>query len=229
MEEIETAIDALRRGDPIMIYDDDKREAEVDLVYHASKVTYREVHELRVNAGGLICFVIDSRTREALNIPWGDELISMAGHLSPLSSKKLSYGDKPAFTIWVNYAGVRTGISDEDRALTISKLYTIVRMVHEGRVEEARELFLQWFQAPGHVPILASRGLSRRRGHTELSIAMAILAGLTPAMVISEMLGERHSLSIAEAMVISKKRNIPLVRGSSIVEACMKDEVCRGS
>ena len=220
------AIEALRSGTPVLVYDGDDREAEVDLVYHASRVTPEAVNTLRTRAGGLLCFATSDSVRRALGLPWGDELISMVPGLKPLASRRLSYGDRPAFTIWVNHASVRTGISDEDRSTTIRELDRVVQVYYDEGPRAAREYFLSGFQAPGHVPVLASRGLAARRGHTELSIALALLAGLRPSVAFAEMLDYRVSLSLDKARRISEAEGWPLVSGDEIMEACRDEEVC---
>jgi 3,4-dihydroxy 2-butanone 4-phosphate synthase len=84
--------------------------------------------------------------------------------------------------------------------------------------------------APGHVPILLGRRLSERRGHTELSLHLAMLAGMTPSTVIVEMLNRGDALSVAEAKAISEKYGYPFLEGSEIiseVERIGEDLYCR--
>jgi len=223
---VDEALRALVQGTPVMVYDGDDREAEVDLVYHASRVDADAVYTLRTRAGGLICYATTSRVTGDLGIPWGDELIASRPPLDRLAAKRLSYGDRPAFTIWVNHVGVRTGISDEDRGTTIRGLDRVVETYFSRGRDAALQLFLEEFQAPGHVPILASRGLAARRGHTELSIALALLAGLRPSVAFAEMLDYRVSLPLSKARRISRETGWPLVSGDEIVEACKGREVC---
>ncbi|MEM0366815.1 MAG: 3,4-dihydroxy-2-butanone-4-phosphate synthase [Acidilobaceae archaeon] len=229
MEFLEKVVRAIRLGYPVMIYDDDNREAEVDLVYPAWAADPDVIYTLRVEAGGLICYVTESRVTSILGLPWGDEILMNYGKLALLASKRLRYGDRPAFTIWVNHINVRTGISDEDRSLTIRRLDDIVKLIHEGRIEEAKSIFYSEFQAPGHVPILAARDLRVRRGHTEISIALFKIAGLRPSLVLAEMLSRGKSMSLEEAKTIASSRSIPLVLGSDIIKWCMSSEVCWSS
>ncbi len=224
---LKEAVEALRRGDPVLIYDGDERESEVDLVYHASKADADAIYTLRTVAGGLICYVTLSEVTRELGIPWGDELLSLIPSLKPLTEKRLSYGDRTAFTIWVNHANSKTGIRDSDRSLTVRRLDHVTRLVLEGRVEEAKRVFYSEFQAPGHVPILASRGLDERRGHTELSTSLALLAGLRPSLVLAEMLDRGDALSLEKARRIGEEHGWPLVEGWEIVEVCRSEEVCR--
>ena len=225
-EAVRKAVEALRSSRPVMIYDSESRESEVDLVYHASSVTPDAIYALRTMAGGLICFATTWTVASGLGLPWGDELIAKVPELRPLTERRLGYGDRPAFTIWVNHMSVRTGISDVDRSKTVAELYKVVKLFVEGRREEAVAKFRNEFQAPGHVPILASRGLRNRRGHTELSIALTALAGLEPATVFAEMLDRGVSLSYSKAREVSERTGIPLVSGDEVVEACDGVEMC---
>ncbi|MCE4611611.1 MAG: 3,4-dihydroxy-2-butanone-4-phosphate synthase [Desulfurococcales archaeon] len=226
---IDRALEALREGKPVMVYDSGGREGEVDLVYPAWSVTWREIRDLRVSAGGLICYASLYSILSPLGVRWASEIISNIPELKPLASKRPGYGDPPAFTIWVNHVSVRTGISDEDRAKTVRALDRVVELAYKGDVEGAAKMFREEFMAPGHVPILASRGLDRRRGHTELAVSLALLAGLRPSVVLAEMLGDRWSLSLEEARRVAEKRRIPLVTGDEVVEVCLGVEVCRSS
>ena len=213
---LEEAIRGLRRGLPVLIFDDEKRESEVDMVFHASFATADTIYTLRTLAGGLICFATEGRVALELGIPWGDELIAMVEGLKPLAAKVPRYGDRTAFTIWVNHVSVKTGISDNDRSRTVLELDKVVSLVVEGHLEKALEKFRSEFQAPGHVPILATRG-PKRRGHTELSIALARAAGMTPSIVLAEMLDKGQSLPLDKAVKMAEERGWPLVRGSDIL------------
>jgi len=126
------------------------------------------------------------------------------------------YGDKPAFSLWVNHVSTRTGISDEDRATTIAELHKVVKLLTEDP-EGAREKFYSEFMAPGHVPILLSRGIERRRGHTELVTKLAEVSGLERSMVIAEMLGEGKSLSKSEAISYARSKDLLLLEGKDIL------------
>ncbi len=220
------ALEALASGSPIMLYDDDNREGEVDLVYPAWVADAEVIYDLRVSAGGLICYATDRRIVEFLGLPWGDELLAGYGKLGLLASKRLKYGDKPAFTIWINHVNVKTGISDEDRSLTVKSLDDVVRLYYDGRHAEALEKFYSEFQAPGHVPILAARSLRERRGHTELTIALLKAAGLRPSAVFAEVLSKGRSATLEEARSLAARRKMPLVVGRDILEWCSKVEVC---
>ncbi len=218
-ERIAEAIKALQRGDPVMIFDGKGREEEVDLVFHASRVTWKEVYLLRTMAGGLICYATRYDLLAKLDVPFLHEALAKIPSLAPLASRRLSYGDPPAFVLWVNHRSVRTGISDRDRAKTIKALHRLTLILAQDPVE-ARSFFRDEFIVPGHVALLGSRGLDKRRGHTELSIALAEMAGLEPSVVFAEMLGAHgDSLSLEEAEKLSRLTGIPLVTGDEVIEA----------
>lgn len=227
MDSLEKAAESLRDGSPVMIFDSESRESEIDLVYPAWAVGPREIYLLRSLAGGLICYATTWRLASMLGLAWGDELISARRELRELAKKRPRYGDRTAFTVWVNHVNVKTGIRDEDRSLTIRELDRVVELLLKGRVEEARDKFMREFLAPGHVPILAARSIEERRGHTELAITLAKLARVRPSLVFAEMLSEGGALTINEARELSSRYGFPLVLGDEIVRRCMSVEVCR--
>ena len=94
------------------------------------------------------------------------------------------YGDYPTFSLSVNHYRAYTGITDKDRALTINEMANIFN------VENKQKKFASSFKTPGHVPLLiASKGmLAARQGHTEMSVYLAQIAGLTPVTAICEMM-----------------------------------------
>ncbi|MET1102076.1 MAG: 3,4-dihydroxy-2-butanone-4-phosphate synthase [Pyrodictiaceae archaeon] len=230
MDNIDDALHSLRNGMPILIYDSSSRENEVDYVVHASVVDADVVYEMRILAGGLICYALPIGVARELGLKYAYEYMSHDPLLARLVGKTPSYGDKPAFSVWVNHVNVRTGIQDEDRALTIRELDRVNEMVFQGRINDAREYFADNFLAPGHVPILIGRRLSERRGHTELSLHMAAMAGLRPSMVVVEMLSKGRALSLEEAKRISREYGYPLVTLKDVVGEAEKygeDLYCR--
>jgi len=216
---IHEAISALRSCRPVLIYDSAERENEVDMVFHSSCVDRDVIYTLRTVAGGLICFTIPHYMARFLGIKFLAEYLRSDPYVARIAMKRPSYGDEPAFSVWVNHIDVRTGISDEDRALTISRLYRVAELIYHGRWWDARNIFLEEFLAPGHVPILIGRPLELRRGHTELSLALAHLAGLVPSTTIAEVLSRYRSASIEEAERIARELDAPLIDSSQIIAA----------
>jgi 3,4-dihydroxy 2-butanone 4-phosphate synthase len=220
-------LDSLREGKPILLHDFLNREDEVDVVIPSGAVSSEHIMRMRAEAGGLICFATTEEVLGELQIPPTRDLLARSGGiLRVLAAKKMSYRDFPAFTIWLNHVRVRTGISDDDRALTIRELDKVVRLVWKNKVKEAREHLSQNFIAPGHVPILGGKSLSERQGHTELSLALCELAGIPPSIVLCEMLDANSSLPLDKARDFAKRHNIPLVSGREVLEAYREARNC---
>lgn len=223
------AISALKSGRFVLVHDDKGRENEIDMVIAAEHVTPAHVASMRQDAGGLLCLAIANEITAKLGLVYMHDMIAGMGRVNPLYSKlvegKAAYGDKPSFSISVNHRQTFTGITDSDRALTISRMAQVCRNIENGGVEE----FARDFRAPGHVPILiaSKRLLAERSGHTELCVYLTKLAGITPAVAICEMMdGQTHkALSIEKARDYAKRLNIPLVEASELKEAHQKAKV----
>jgi 3,4-dihydroxy 2-butanone 4-phosphate synthase len=215
LHSIEEAIVALKRGQFILIHDDKGRENEVDMVIAAEYVKPEHISRMRLAAGGLICLAISNKYAIKLGLAYMYSIMEEMAKINPLYSKLASgispYGDKPAFSIAVNHRDTFTGITDTDRALTISKMAMICDKIDTTGIED----FAKGFRSPGHVPILiASNGLLReRKGHTELCIYLAQLAGLVHAVTICEMLDSEtyRSLSVTKAEKYARDNNLCLL------------------
>ncbi|MGC8644892.1 MAG: 3,4-dihydroxy-2-butanone-4-phosphate synthase [Thermoplasmata archaeon] len=202
----------LLNGRPVIVYDFDGREEEADMVFYGGSVTWESINMLRREAGGLICYVTGSQEASLLKLNFlSDEWRSHPVYRSLV--KRPSYGDFPSFMIWVNHVSVTTGISDIDRAKTVAELHRTLT----DHVEDKASYFLDNFYAPGHVPILASRGLERRRGHTELVTHLAEVLGLPRSMVIAEMLGQGRSLSRELAESYASRNSLIFLEGRDIL------------
>ncbi len=209
--------EALLSGQPVLVFDSLSREAETDMVFYAGVIDYKKIAFLRREAGGLVCYVSGRVFREKLGLSYLNETLYNHHVYRYLVSRKPRYGDPPAFNIWVNHVDTHTGISDYDKALTIKKLHEVAELVYKGFDEEAYTMFTHEFYAPGHVPVLTSRGIGSRRGHTELVTALALITGLTPSMVIAEMLSEGTSLPRDEAIRYARRHGLYYIDGFDIV------------
>jgi 3,4-dihydroxy 2-butanone 4-phosphate synthase len=211
---------ALKAGKFVLVHDDKGRENEIDMVIAAEHVKPHHVATMREAAGGLLCLAIANEITTKLGLVYMHEMIDMMGKVNPIFSKltegKAAYGDKPSFSISINHRSTFTGITDNDRALTISKMAEVCRNIDFGGVEE----FANNFRAPGHVPILiASRRLLHdRMGHTELCVFLAKLTGIVPAVAMCEMMDSttHRALSIEAAQEYADKFDIPLVDASEL-------------
>jgi 3,4-dihydroxy 2-butanone 4-phosphate synthase len=224
-ENINRALEALRAGKMIQIYDSDSREGETDLVIPAKAVTYRDVKWMRKDAGGLICVAVDPVAAEQLKLPFMADLVREASKKSDTLGEvvekegDLKYDSHSSFSLWVNHRNTRTGIPDYERALTIQKIGEIT----EKNLSGARVHFGDEFRTPGHVALLrAAEGLlDDRKGQTELSVALARMAGITPAMVVCEMLDDENgkALSKEKAKEYGKDNGLVFLEGQEIIEA----------
>ncbi len=202
MDDVQRAVDALDRGEPVLVYDADGREEEVDMVYPAATVTWEDVATLREDAGGLVCAAIPGATASEHGLPFRDELIG--------GTEVEPYGDRTSFSVTVNHRDTHTGITDRDRATTIGAVADLV----------AGEEGMEAFRSPGHVHLLVSRGLDRRRGHTELSVALMERTSHPAAAVVCEMLdGETgRSLSRDGAARYAEANGLVLLDGAAITD-----------
>ena len=221
IERVKKAVALLREGKPVFIYDGDEREGEVDMIYYAALITPGKITNLRTVAGGLICYAMPARIGALIGLRYMDEILREAGY-AEIAGHPLSYGDPPNFSLWVNHRSVKTGIRDGDRAVTIRALDDVVRTAIELGGGDARKKFLNEFVAPGHVPILLGRGLEKRRGHTELSLALAELGGLRPSVVMAEMLHGPEAMPPSMAAEVAEKFGSILINGEEILEAVEK-------
>jgi len=79
--------------------------------------------------------------------------------------------------------------------------------------------FYSEFVTPGHLPILLGRGVRVRRGHTELSLALAELSGLRPSLIITEVLNDGDAATYSEVRRLAEKFSTVVIRGDEIISA----------
>ncbi len=221
MEKVDAALEALRKGEFVLVHDFEDREDETDLVVAAEFVEPKHVSAMRNDAGGLICVAVDRPFAEKIGLPFMVDVFSEAEEKFPLLSKvalnDIRYDYKSAFSLTVNHRKTYTGIPDNDRALTIKELGKFCRSMPSDPLEE----FGRRFRSPGHVHLLISSDLSKRRGHTELSTALLKMAGLTPVSVVCEMLDSRthEALRKPDAVKYAKKHDLIFLSGEEVTSA----------
>jgi 3,4-dihydroxy 2-butanone 4-phosphate synthase len=226
---IDEALTALRDGHFILLYDFDNREGETDFAIRADAVTPAHLRQMRKDGGGLICCAIPHEAAERLGLPFAHDVLELAGvgvrdHVIPYDRKNRS-----SFSLWVNHASTFTGITDNDRATTINAIAENVRRALSG--EPTR--FFDEFRLPGHVPVLrgADGLLARRCGQTELSLVLAAMAGITPAIVVCEMLDDEsgRALQKADAQAYGEAHAIPFLEGREVASRSLNAAACGGS
>ncbi len=226
MADLEQALDALRRGAFVLIYDGDGREEETDLTIASEFVTPAAIRTLRKEAGGLICTTLSGEVRARLGLPFMAEVLRRAGDaypiLSAVSTEDMKYDRHSAFSISVNHRDTFTGVTDVDRATTIARIATIAREAIRRENGWAAHVFADEFRSPGHVPLLNATQplLEERRGHTELTTALMLMAGLAPSATICEMMADDgRALPKEHAKAYARERNLVFLEGQDIVRA----------
>jgi len=215
VDAVEAARAAFARGEPVLIHDAADREGEVDIVYPAAAVDPGAVSRLRNDAGGLICVAISDGVAEAWELPFLadalDHPATEAGHLD--------YDDRSSFSLPVNHRDTFTGITDDDRALTIRELGAAADAAEAGRF--GADEFAESFRSPGHVTLLrgAPGLLSDRQGHTELGLALAAAADREPAVVVCEMVDDDtgEARTPADARAYAEREGLVYVEGRDLL------------
>ena len=229
-KKIEVAILELAKGSFILVHDFHDREDEVDLVCIAVKCTKEHIYKMRRYAGGQISVALHAIIAKKLNLPYIVDVYS--GVLDKFSiftqiphDCASPYGDKPSFSISVNHIDTYSGVTDSDRALTIREIGIIGNHIYRNlkSTKYYQTLFGSQFRIPGHTPLLIANKdlLKGRLGHTELSIALAYMGGISPVSVLCEMLDKEtgKSLTIDKAREFAEKNNLIMVSGNEIIEA----------
>jgi len=224
--DLQRAIASLLRGEFVLIYDGDGREAETDLTIASEFVTPESVRALRKEAGGLICTTVSGEIRERIGLPYMTDVLRSAGSKFPVldavSTEDMRYDRHSAFSISVNHRDTFTGVTDVDRAKTIARFAEIVKESLKRENGWAADAFASEFRSPGHVPLLnaAAQLLVDRKGHTELTTALMIMAGLAPTATICEMMADDgRALSKEDAKAYARERNLVFLEGQDIVRA----------
>lgn len=202
LDTIESAIEAIKNGEVIIVVDDEDRENEGDFICAAEKVTPEIINFMATHGRGLICAPLIEDRCEQLGL----EL--MVGHNTAAF--------ETPFTVSVDLIGhgCTTGISASDRAKTIKAL--IDDSIHPDELGK-----------PGHIfPLKAKRGgVLRRAGHTEAAIDFARLAGLAPAGVLVEIMNEDGTMArLPDLVDVAKKFGLKLVSIKDLIAYRMKHE-----
>ncbi|MFQ6106170.1 MAG: 3,4-dihydroxy-2-butanone-4-phosphate synthase [Thermoplasmata archaeon] len=223
---IDKALEDLRNGRMVLVFDAEGREEETDLTIASQFVTPEVVRTMRRDGGGLICVTVPPETKRKLGLPFLADILWNEGSdipvLRSLVPNDIPYDEKSAFGITINHRKTYTGITDSDRALTIREFANFAKRVRSLHREPAINEFGRDFRSPGHVSLLnvANPVLKSRRGHTELCTALVVMAGLTPTATICEMMGdEGKALGKEDAKRYATERGLAFLEGHQIVEA----------
>jgi len=224
-EMIERALEDIRKGRMVMIFDADDRERETDMVIASQFITPASIREMRKNAGGLICTTAHNDICRKLDLPFLADVLACNHDRHPvlkgLAPNDIPYDTKSAFSITINHRRTFTGITDKDRALTVSEFARLAKDSYSLDEEEAQAAFGKAFRAPGHIHLLNSTPhlLSERKGHTELAIVMMVMAGVTPTATICEMMGDDgDALSKEKAKRYAARFDLCFLEGKDIID-----------
>lgn len=184
---VEDAIAAIKKGEFVIVVDDEDRENEGDLVIAAEFCTADKVNFMVTHGRGLVCIAMQQSMIDRLQLPM----------MIPQDQNRSGFGT--GFTVSVEAAkNVSTGISAPDRAQTIKTLIDPSTKPEDLAV-------------PGHMFPLRARdgGVLERRGQTEASVDLAKLAGLTPAGVICEVMDKQgEMMRLTELCEFAAKHNM---------------------
>ena len=202
---VETALEALRAGNGVLVVDDEDRENEGDLIYSAEHLTNEQMALLIRECSGIVCLCLPAEKVEQLELP------------PMVEDNSSQYGT--AFTVSIEAkVGVTTGVSAADRVTTIKAA------IADGAT--ANDL-----ARPGHVYPLRAQpgGVLTRRGHTEGTIDLMQLAGLKPAGVLCEVTNADGTMArLPEIIEFGNQHKMPVLtiedivvyRKSLMAEAC---------
>jgi len=198
---IEEAIEIIRKGDMLIVVDDENRENEGDLLMAADKITPEKVNFMISQGKGLLCAPLDLEIAKRLDIP--------------LMTNKSSDRQGTKFAVSIDVIeGTTTGISAVERAKTIKALAD----------PNAKP---SMFMRPGHIfPLIAERGgVLRRAGHTEAAVDLAKLAGLSPVGAICEIIREDGEMARLDDLIpFAEKHNLKIITIEALIHWRRKKE-----
>ena len=188
IERVENAIGCLQQGKGILLVDDEHRENEGDLIYSAEKMIEKDMALMIRECSGIVCLCLTEEKCRRLD-------------LKPMVENN-TCKNQTAFTVSIEAKkGVSTGVSAKDRITTIKTAIS----------ENACPADLA---RPGHVfPLKAkAQGVFERRGHTEGSVDLMKLSGLSEAAVLCELTNEDGTMAkLPEIINFAKQHNMTVV------------------
>ena len=183
---IHQAVDAIARGEVVIVLDAEDRENEGDYICAAEKAT-PETMNLVLSGRGDFCLSVLPETADRLEI------------LPLVDSNNSKLGT--AFMTPLDHVDCRTGVTAEERCLTVKTIAD-----PHSRPED--------FVRPGHVHLLVAKqgGVLRRAGHTEASLDLVRMAGLQPAGVLCEILDETGNRASRDHLLkLAQQQNLQII------------------
>ena len=188
---IEEAVEELRKGKIILVTDDPDRENEGDMICAAEFATQANINFMATHAKGLICTPMSAEVANRLGLPPG---------LPPMVAENTD-NHHTAFTVSVDHIDTTTGISAAERSLTMMKCADASTKPGDLR-------------RPGHVFPLIARygGVLVRNGHTEATVDLLRLAGMTECGVCCEIMADDGTMMRTPALwELAKKYNMKFI------------------
>lgn len=142
--------------------------------------------------------------------------------LEALVANDIPYDTKSSFSLYINHRKTFTGITDNDRSLTMKKFAELVKRTKDKDSKTAVTELGKEFRSPGHIPICiaSEKLLNERKGHTELVISLLEMAGLTLVGSGCEIMGEHgKALPKEDAKKYAEKNNLIFLEGNDIIKA----------
>lgn len=192
---VESALEALRNGQGILVTDDEDRENEGDIFFAAEHLSEAQMAMLIREGSGIVCLCLPEEKVQALELP-----MMVENNTSSFQT---------AFTVSIEAAsGVTTGVSAADRVTTV-------------RAAIAEHACAAHLRRPGHVfPLRAkSGGVLERPGHTEANVDLMRLAGLKPYGVLCELTNPDGTMArLPEIINFAANNNMTVVTVNDIIK-----------
>ncbi len=193
LSSIEAAVEAMRRGEVVVVMDAEDRENEGDFVCAAEKVTPAVINFM-LNGRGQLCMPLLPDISHRLNLH-----LMVDDNTAPLGTN---------FTVPVDHRTARTGITAQERATTILAILDPASKPSD-------------FVRPGHLfPLIAKEGgVLRRAGHTEAVVDLARMAGLKPAGVLCEVLAEDgHRATRDQLYALARQHKLEIITIEQLIQ-----------
>ena len=190
---VEEAIEDIRRGKLVIVTDDENRENEGDFIASAELCSTETMNFMAKYGRGLICLPIDRETAQRLDFP-----LMVTNNSDPHGT---------AFTVSIDHVQTGTGISADERALTS-------RLVADSAAKA------EDFRRPGHIfPLVAvDHGVLARPGHTEATVDLMRLAGLSPVGLCCEIMADDGSMmKTPELHTFAKAHGLKFITISDLI------------
>lgn len=198
---VDEAVEQIKKGEFVIVVDDEDRENEGDFIIAAEKITEEKVNFMLREGRGVLCAPLTAQRCHELDLTMQvEENTSVLG---------------TPFTVTVDaLEGCTTGVSMHDRAVTI-------RALADPRSKPSD------FGRPGHINPLRAQdtGVLRRTGHTEASVDLVRMAGLYPAAALIEIINPDGTMArLPQLKVISERFNIPIISIKDLVAYRVRTE-----